>query len=338
MKALVTGGGGFLGRRIVELLRARGDEVTFLARGKYPEVEATGAKGLQIDLKDKDALKPAVAGQDVVFHVAAKAGYWGSRDDYFRTNVDGTRFLLDAMEEAGAKKLVYTSTPSVLGYDHDVENGGQDLPYAEKHESYYSESKAAAERLVLEANSRHVATVSLRPHLVFGPRDLLLLPRVVQRAKAGVLPIIGDGRNKVDMTYIDNAAWAHLDAAGALVGNGAACAGKAYFISNDDPVVLWDWLSELLAGLDIPPPRRRVSLGMARALAGVLEAAYTVLPLSGEPRMTRFLASGLARHHWYDMGPAKRDLGYTIRVGMADGTAATVADLRARGVGGPSGS
>jgi nucleoside-diphosphate-sugar epimerase len=329
VKALVTGGGGFLGSRIVQLLRERGDDVTFLARGTYPEVEKLGAKGLQIDLRDRAKLSEAVAGKDVVFHVAAKAGYWGKREEYWSTNVDGTRNLIDAMEEAGVKKLVYTSTPSVLGYDHDVENGGQDLPHATHFESFYPESKSAAEKMVVEANSEHLATVSLRPHLVFGPGDLLLLPRVIARARTGKLPIVGDGTNKVDMTYVDNAAWAHLDACDALTDHKAPCAGKAYFISNDEPVVLWDWLvKDLFAPLGVPKPARQVSLGTARFLAGMLETAYTYLPLSGEPRLTRYLCSGLAKSHWYDMGPAKRDFNYRIRVSMAEGTARTVEYLK----------
>jgi nucleoside-diphosphate-sugar epimerase len=306
------------------LLRERGDEVVFLARGSYPEVEATGARGLQIDLRDGEKLKDAVVGVDVVFHVAAKAGHWGPIEDYRAVNVEGTRHLIDAMKAAGARRLVYTSTPSVHGYDHHIENGGSDVPYASSYESPYPQSKAEAEKLVLAANSAELATVALRPHLIFGPRDTNLLPRVIDRARSGRLPIVGDGTNKVDMTYVDNAAWAHLDAADALTSSTAACAGKAYFISNDEPVVLWSWLGDLFASVGVPRPTRKVSLGMVRAVGAMMELAYTILPLKGEPRMTRFLASGLAFSHWYDMTPAKRDFGYRVRVTMADATAATV--------------
>lgn len=329
MKALVTGGGGFLGKRMVELLREQGHEVVFFARGKYPEVEKTGAKGFQIDLCDKDAIPAALEGVDVVFHVAAKAGFWGPLSEYRATNVTGTQNLIDACRAKGVKRFVYTSTPSVHGYDHDIENGGQDVPYATSYESPYPQSKAEAEKLVLAANGPGFATVALRPHLIFGPGDTNLLPRVVTRAKAGALPIVGTGKNKVDMTFVDNAAWAHLDAANALGSADAACAGKAYFIGNDEPVVLWDWLGALFDELGVPRPKRQLSLGVVRALGGVMEFAYSVLPLKGEPRMTRFLASGLAYSHWYDMGPAKRDLGYHIRVPMSEGTRQTVAYLRA---------
>lgn len=329
MKVLVTGGGGFLGRRIVELLVERGDDVTFLARGRYPEVEALGARGLQVDLRDAEAVAGAAHGQDGIVHVAAKAGFFGPLADYRANNVDATRNVLDAAERHDVGRLVYTSTPSVIGYDHDSENAPQDTPYAAEHWSPYPETKAEAERMVLGANGSHIATVALRPHLIFGPRDTNLLPRVLARARSGKLAIVGDGTNRVDMTYVDNAAWAHLDALDALVDGSAPHAGKPYFISNDEPIVLWEWLNELFAELDIQPVSRKISLGMASAVGNVMEWAWTKLPLKGEPRMTKFLAAGLARSHWYDMGPAKRDFGYRVRVPMAEGTAATVAWFRA---------
>ena len=330
MKALVTGGGGFLGRRIVELLRERGDEVTFLARGSYPEVEETGATGLQVDLRDADALAAAVEGQDVVFHVASKTGFWGKLEDYWSVNVEGTENLIAAMKQAGVEKLVYTSTPSVCGYDRDVENGAQDLPYADQHLSPYPESKAAAEAIVLAANGPELATVSLRPHLIFGPRDNHTIPRVIDRASQGKLMIVGEGTNKIDFTYVDNAAWAHLDAEQALTDHTASCAGKAYFISNDDPQVLWDWLNDLLQRIDVPPVTRKMGFGTVRRLAGAMAWTYRTFGLKGEPRLTPFVVDGLARAHWYDMEPAKRDLGYTVRVDMETGTAKTAEYLASR--------
>jgi len=327
MKALVTGGGGFLGRRIVELLIEGGHDVRFLARGHYPQVEALGARGLQIDLADRDNLAVAVEGVDTIFHVAAKAGVWGDRDEFYKINVDGTRNLLDAAEQAGVQRLVYTSTPSVVSYESDIVNGAQDLPYAKSYKAWYPASKAEAERMVLRANSRHLATVSLRPHLIFGPCDPHLLPRFVTAALKGRLRIIGHGTNEVDFTYVDNAAWAHLDAAAALTSHEAACAGKAYFISNDEPVSLWGWFNELLAALDVPPVDKRIGHGAAKTLFTVIETAHRLLPL-GEPTVTAFLADAMATSHWFDMEPAKRDFGYSIRVSMADALAPTAAYLR----------
>ena len=325
MKILVTGGGGFLGKRIVELLLEREHEVLSLARGAYPEVEALGATCVQADLRDADAVLKAVEGVDAVFHVAAKAGAWGPREQYWGINVEGTRNLLDACEKAGVGKLVYTSTPSVVSYEHDIVNGAQDLPYATSYKTFYPESKAEAERMVLRANSRHIATVSLRPHLIFGPGDNNLLPRFLLGHLKGRLRILGDGTNVVDATFVDNAAWAHLDAAAALSGPDAPCAGKAYFISNDEPVKLWEWVNDFLPRVEAPPVNKKISLGVASTVGGLMEGTWRLFNLSGEPRMTKFLAAALARSHWYDMTPAKEDFGYRIRVPLAEGTDRTVA-------------
>lgn len=328
MKALVTGGGGFLGRRIVELLLDQGHEVSFLARGAYPEVEALGARGLQVDLADRDALYGAVEGQQVVFHVAAKSGFYGDLSEFWRVNVEGTRHLLDAMEEHGADRMIYTSTPSVVGYARDVQCGGPELRYAERHLSPYPESKAAAEAMVLAANSHHVATVALRPHLIYGPRDTNLFPRVLDRARAGRLPIIGDGKAKVDFTYVDNAAWAHLDALEALTGPDAPCAGKAYFISDDHPVLLWEFVNRFLEGCGAPPVRRHVPYGLVRAAAGALTWGWKTFKVDGEPPLTPFLVDGFARDHWYDMEPAKEQLGYRVRVPQDEALERTIAWFR----------
>jgi len=329
MKALVTGGGGFLGRRIVELLLEAGHEVRFLARQRYLDVEALGAAGWTVDLRDRERLGAAMAGIDVVFHVAGKAGYWGEREEYVSINTDGTRNVLEAARAADVARLVYTSTPSVIGYEGDAQ-GIAEAPFAASHLSYYAESKTEAERLVLAANGPGLATVALRPHLIFGPRDNHLLPRVVARARAGRLVMVGDGENRVDLTYVDNAAWAHLDAARALTGPEAPCAGRAYFISNGDPVYLWRWLNELLPRVDAPPVTRKISFSTATRVGGGVEWLWRALSLSGEPPVTRFLAAALARSHWYDMGPAEREIGYRVRVPMAEGTDRTVAWFRAQ--------
>lgn len=323
MKALVTGGGGFLGRKIVELLLANGHTVRILARSRYPGVEALGAQGIEGDIRDRRAVEVAVNGVDVVFHAAAKTGYWGSSAEYWSINLEGTRQVLEAVRRAGVHSLIYTSTPSVVGYARDVKNGGSDLPHAAVHEAVYPESKAAAERLVLEANGSDVCTLALRPHLIIGPGDSQLMPRIVRRASSSRMLIVGDGLNTVDLTYVDNAAWAHLDAVDALTGPHAACAGRAYFISNGEPVLIWEWLNELLEQLGIPPITRSVPLPAARLAGGMAELTWKALRLSGEPVVTRFLASTLARSHWYDLGPARRDLGYTVRVPMDEATRRT---------------
>lgn len=323
MKALVTGGGGFLGRRIVELLLARGDEVAFINRGRYPAVEKLGARGIQGDLRDPAAVRAAVRGVDVVFHVAALAKAWGPIEEFRSINVDATRHILDAMEAEGVRRLVYTSTPSVVASGVPIVQGGPEIPYAPQNDSPYGATKAEAEQMVLAANSAHLATVALRPRLVFGPREDNMLPNILDRARQGRLMVVGDGENLTDMTYIDNAAWAHLDAERALTGHTAPCAGKAYFITNGEPTRLWPWLNAFLEANGVAPVTRKVSLANARRIGGVMEWAWRTFRLGGEPRMTRQIATALGTEQTFDMGPAYRDLNYKIRVPLAEGTRAT---------------
>ncbi|MCP3914242.1 MAG: NAD-dependent epimerase/dehydratase family protein [bacterium] len=323
-RAVVTGGGGFVGGAIVRELLASGTEVVSIARGAYPELEALGARTVRGDLAQPGTWTDAFAGCDVVFHVAAKAGFWGPREAYWSANVDGTRHVLDAARSHGVERLVFTSSPSVCFDGTDHIDAGPDLPYPESYLAAYPESKAHAETLVLRANGAELATCSLRPHLVFGPGDPHIVPRLIERARGGKLRVVGDGRNEVSITYVGNAAHAHVQAAHALA-PGAAHAGRAYFIANEGPVLLWDWIGALLGRLGIEPPGHRVSHAAARRIGRACEALWRTLPLPGEPPMTRFVAGQLATSHSYDLSPARRDFGYEELVGMDEATERTVA-------------
>ena len=329
MRVLVTGGGGFVGGAIVDELLARGHEVTSLSRGVYPELERKGVVCVRADLTEGATLGAAVRGHDAVIHSAARAGIWGPQADYWRTNVEGTRKVLAACLAEGVGRLVYTSSPSVCFDGRDHLRAGNDLPHAQRFLAPYPASKAAAERSVLEVGENDgLLTCVLRPHLVFGPGDPHLLPRLVERARRGPLRIVGDGKNEVSLTYVENAAVAHVDAVERLEA-GAAHVGRAYFVGQREPVRLWDWIAELLGRLAIPPPRKRVSAPAARALGGFLEWTWRGLRRRGEPPMTRFVASQLATSHSFDMGPLERDLGYRERVDMATALDRTVAWLSA---------
>ena len=328
MKCLVTGGGGFLGREIVERLLARGDEVISISRSAHPEVEVLGARCLLIELNEGDALRRALAGVDVVFHTAAKAGVHGSRAEYWRTNVDGTRTLLEQCQRAGVPRLVHTSSPSVTFDGRDHVRASNDLPLAQKFLASYPESKAAAERLVLSAHgAAGVSTVALRPHLLIGVRDPHLVPRIIERAKSGRLRAVGDGRNEVTLCAVENAAHAHILAADALA-PASAHAGRAYFIGQEEPVLLWPWITELLSKLELPPPRAAVPAALAHGLGALCELAWAALGRTDEPPMTRFVAAQLSRSHSYDMAPARRDFGYGEIVSLAQATERIVASHR----------
>jgi nucleoside-diphosphate-sugar epimerase len=320
---LVTGGTGFLGRRLVERLLAAGRSVSVLARRADPALEQRGVRFICASLDDAPAVAAACAGVETVFHVAAKVGVWGRYDDFFRTNVLGTRALLEGCRRHGVARLVYTSTPSVVYNGRDLAGADESLPLTEDCPSAYPLTKAIAEREVLAANSGSLRTIALRPHLIWGVGDPHLVPRVIERARAGRLRIVGNGQNRVDMVHIENAVDAHL-----LAESADRAAGKAFFITNGEPVALWSWINDLLTALGEPPIMKHISLSAASAVGGLCEFAWRLLPLRGEPPMTRFIAAELAKDHWFDLTAARRDLGYVPRISMAQGTAELVASLR----------
>ena len=350
--ALVTGGTGFLGRHLVDRLLAQGRAVTVLARRPAPDLSARGVRVIAANLSDDDAVGSACLGIGTVFHVAAQVGVWGRYGDYFRANVLDTRAVLAGCRAHEVRRLVYTSTPSVVYNGRDLAGANESLPLTTRCPAAYPLTKALAEHDVLAANSPDLHTVSLRPHLIWGADDPHLVPRVIAQARAGRLRIIGSGRNRVDMVHVHNAVDAHLLAELALsksqdpspasssgaseLRNGirdklsqpGTAAGRAYFITNGEPVVLWEWINGLLRALDIPPVTKRLPLGAAIAIGGICEGLWRLLPLAGEPPMTRFVARELATDHWFDISAARRDLGYSPRVTMAEGTAELIASLR----------
>ncbi|MFT3868834.1 MAG: NAD-dependent epimerase/dehydratase family protein [Nibricoccus sp.] len=323
--ALVTGGTGFLGRRLVERLLAQGRSVAFLARHPAAELERQGARFICASLDDPDDIHKACADVETVFHVAAKVGVWGRYDDYFATNVLGTRALLEGCRKHGVKNFIYTSTPSVIYNGFDLADADENYPLTDECPSPYPLTKAVAEREVLEANSEALRTVALRPHLIWGVGDPHLVPRVLERARAGRLRIVGDGKNRVDMVHVENAVDAQLLAEKALDG----CApGKAYFITNDEPTLLWGWINQLLSALGERPVEKQLSLRTASTIGFACETLWRIFPLKGEPPMTRFVAAELAKDHWFNITAAKRDLGYRPRISMAEGTIELIAHLK----------
>lgn len=345
---LVTGGTGFLGRRLVERLLDAGRPVAVLARTPAPDLERRGVRFIRASLDDTPAVIAACAGVETVFHVAAKVGVWGRHEDFFRTNVLGTRAILAGCRAHGVRHLVHTSTPSVVYNGRDLAGADESLPLTTDCPSPYPLTKAVAEKEVLAANSPTLRTIALRPHLIWGVGDPHLVPRVLARARTGRLRIIGEGRNRVDMVHVTNTVDAHLLAEAALakchllrdtsppaspeecnvIRDTRPVAGRAFFITNGEPVVLWEWINGLLQALGEQPVTRRISLRAASTLGAACELAWRALPLRGEPPLTRFVAAELAKDHWFDLTAARRDLGYAPRVSMAEGTAELVASLK----------
>ena len=328
MKAVVTGASGFLGSRLVAQLLREGHQVVAGSRKPVQELVALGARHAPLDLSDRDALRNAFKDADIVFHVAAKTGVWGPEREYVESNVTGTRNVLAACEQRRVKRLVYTSSPSVVFDGRDHVDASNDLPYPHDYLCSYPATKAIAERDVLAANGRWgLATCALRPHLIFGPGDPHLVPRLLARARAGKLARVGDGQNEVTLCAVETAVAAHIAAARGLQPE-AAHAGRAYFVGQERPVRLWDWVDGLLRELGIPPVKRRVPFAVAYGAGTTCEALWWLGRLRGEPPMTRFIALQLARSHSYSMEPARRDFGFREPLGIEQATAQLVAALK----------
>jgi nucleoside-diphosphate-sugar epimerase len=318
MNVLVTGGGGFLGSHLALRLHEMGHRVSILGRRRYPNLPENIIQH-QVDLRDPKAVSNACREQDSVFHAGALPGIWGRRKDFYQTNVEGTRHVIKGCLEHGVRKLIFTSSPSVIYNQTDMENVDETAPYPSHYLSDYPKTKALAEQSVVAANGQQgLMTVSLRPHLIWGPGDPHLIPRIIERAKKGQLVRVGEGTNRVDTTYIDNAVDGHIQAWQALE-PGSPVVGQCYFLNDGEPVVLWEWINQLLASLGIDPVTKSISYSMARKLGWILEGVYRVFGIAGEPRMTRFLAGQLATSHYFDISRARRDFNYEVKVSPEEG-------------------
>lgn len=327
-RALVTGGGGFLGSRIVQLLIDRGVAVRTLQRSDNFDQKQSDVEITRGDIKDQTTVINAAEGCDVIFHVAAKAGVWGDYEDYYQSNVTGTKNVIDACQSHTIHKLIYTSSPSVIFSGEDEENINESTPYPDHFLTAYQKTKALSEQMVLAANGDTLATVALRPHLIWGPGDPHLVSRIIERAKTGQLRLVGKKNNLVDSTYVDNAAEAHILAAEAL-NPGASCAGKAYFISNNEPLPMAELINRILAAADLPPTDKTIPAQLAYTLGMIMEVTYKLFNIKDEPIMTRFVAKQLSCAHWYDLTAAKQDFGYQAKVTINEGMERLKASLRA---------
>ncbi|MEN8142069.1 MAG: NAD-dependent epimerase/dehydratase family protein [Thermodesulfobacteriota bacterium] len=329
-RAMVTGGGGFVGKALTKSLLDQGVEVVVVGRNNYPDLDKPGITLCRGDIRNGAFVEEASRGCDTVFHVAAKAGIWGERDDYFSINVTGTENVIKACRKNAVNNLVYTSTPSVVFNSGDLCGAGESTPYANKFLCHYAETKVLAEKAILQANSPVLKTTALRPHLIWGPGDTNLIPRLVERGKNGLLKQVGTGENMVDIAYIDNVVSAHVKAAANLETKGSA-AGRAYFISQGEPVSLWQWINDFFVLAGIPPVKKTISFRNAKLAGALMETVYNIFNLSREPLMTRFLAEQLAHSHWFSIEAATRDFGYRPLVSTEEGmkrTAAWVKETR----------
>ena len=333
MKVLVTGGGGFLGTEICKQLleenKTRKDfELISVSRKEYPHLKEMGVQTFQGDLSRMEDL--ALTQVETVFHTAAKAGVWGKEEEFYQNNYIATENILNWARRSGVKNFVFTSSPSVVFGKDDIENGSEDLPYPEEHLNPYSKTKAMAEELVLKANSADFKTTAIRPHLIWGEGDPHLIPRILLKAREGKLKIVGEGENLVDVIHVKNAAKAHLLAWEALR-QGEDADGKAYFVGQERPVNLWEFINQILMQAGIEGVEDKIGFKSAYWLGFALEKGFKALGInSPEPPMTRFVALQLAKHHYFSQARAKEDLGYSPIVTIEEGLLSLFSDKKER--------
>lgn len=313
---LVTGGGGFLGKAVVKRLLEEKFKVTSFARHFYPDLDVMGVEQIQGDLADKKSVVKAFEKKDAIFHVAAKPGIWGAFGEFFQANVTGTENVISACQKNNIKQLIYTSSPSVIFNEYDMENVDETAPYPKKYLAPYPQTKAMAEKMVINAAAKGLNTIIIRPHLIWGPEDNHLIPQIIKRAAK--LKKIGRKDDLVDTIYVDNAADAHILAFQKLLEN-PLLSGNVYFVSQDEPVSKWEMANAFLDAAGLPPIKGHISAKTAY-MAGVLfESVYKFFNIQKEPPMTRFAAKELATSHWFDISKAKKDLGYYPRVSTNQG-------------------
>jgi nucleoside-diphosphate-sugar epimerase len=313
---LVTGGGGFLGKAIVKKLIAKNLSITSFSRNFYPELEGMGIAQVQGDLVDKDAVVKAFKNIDAVFHVAAKPGIWGPFQEFFQANVVGTKNVISACRENSIQQLIYTSSPSVIFDDYDMENVDESVPYPKKYLAPYPKTKAMAEKCVQRATSKDLNTIILRPHFIWGPGDNHLMPGIVNRARR--LKQVGRKDDLVDTIYVDNAADAHVLALEKLLEN-PFLSGNIYFISQDEPISKWKMANAFLSVANLAPIKGHVSAKAAYVAGSIFEFVYTVFNIKKEPPMTKFAAKEAASSHWFNISKAKKDLGYYPKISTQEG-------------------
>ncbi|MFC0680729.1 NAD-dependent epimerase/dehydratase family protein [Lysobacter korlensis] len=312
MSVLVTGASGLLGGAVARELASRGHEVRSFQRRP---AELPGVEDAPGSVTDTDAVRRAVAGMDAVVHLAAKVSLAGDPAEFSAVNVEGTRRLIAEAARAGVRRFVHISSPSVAHAGMSI--AGDDARPADPAHARgdYARTKAIAERLALAADSPGFAVVAVRPHLVWGPGDTQLVARIVQRAAAGRLPLIGSGAALIDTTYLDNAA----TAIAAALDRAEDVHGQAYVVTNGEPRPVAEMLAGICRAAGVRSPSRHVRAGLARSAGAAVEAVWRVRPGADEPPMTRFLAEQLSTSHWFDQRRTRADLQWTPAVSLDEG-------------------
>lgn len=316
-KALVTGATGFLGRHTIRRLVGLGWEVC--GQGRNPEIgkqlEHEGAEFLTGDLRDRETADRACRGMDVVFHCAALSSPWGKYRDFYTCNVEATSHIVEGCKRHGVMRLIHISTPSVYSSQQHRFGIKESDPLPVKPANAYAATKLIAERVVEQASRDGLTAFMLRPRAIFGPMDNALFPRLLAANKAKGVPLMNDGSAMIDLTCAQNVIDAMLLCSEAPL----SASGRAYNITNGDPVMFRELLDKLFSLLDIPLHTRRLPYAAVYAAAGMMERIHRLLPFLGEPLVTRYSAAALGISQTLDISQAREKLGYNPRVTIDEG-------------------
>jgi nucleoside-diphosphate-sugar epimerase len=304
--AFVTGGSGFIGSGLIARLVGEGWRVRALARSdrSAAAVQALGAAPARGDLSGIDSMRAGAEGCEVAFHLAAHLGQWGAREEFERDNVTGTKNALEACARAGARRFVHCGTEAALIAGEPLRNVDETAPLRPDSKALYCSTKAQAELAVRDANRDGFETVVLRPRFVWGQGDTSLLPEIIKGVKAGRFAWIAGGGHLTATTHVDNVI------EGLLLAAERGRPGEVYFVTDGEPVVFREFVSDLIASQGVEPPDRTVPAAVARVLAPVAEAAWLTLPLKGEPPLTRLAVWLSSQECTIDIAKARRELGY----------------------------
>jgi nucleoside-diphosphate-sugar epimerase len=313
----VTGGSGFIGGRLIQRLRADGHSVRALARSPAAaeRIRERGGEPVEGNLADAAAMRAGAEGCELAFHAAATLGDWGTREEFERGNVDGTRNALRACAEAGVRRFVHVSTEAVLLAGDPLVDVDETAPLRPDSRALYSSTKARAEQAVVAANGERFETIVVRPRFVWGAGDTTLLPVMAEMVRSGRFAWIGGGRHRTSTTHVDNTV------EGLMLGAERGHPGNVYFVTDGEPVVFREFVGELLATQGLAAPSRSIPAWAGSALAAAGEGAWRALPLPGRPPLTRFTYWVSSQECTIRIDKARDQLGYAPVKGIADGLA-----------------
>lgn len=317
MRMLVTGGTGFVGRKLAHRLLGSGHEVFAMGRNEIvgKRLEQAGITFLKIDLSDEAAVIAACEKIDYVFHCGAFSSPWGEYEQFYKSNVLGTMHVIQGCKIHGVKRLIHVSTPSIYFQYDDRIDVKEDDPLPEHFANHYAETKYLAEKEIDKAYREGLPVITIRPRAIFGPGDTAIIPRLIKVNEEKFIPLIHEGKARLDLTYVENV----VDALLLCMNSPEETLGEKYNISNGEQVQLKEILETLFQTLDMPLRYKKVPYGVAFRLAELLEWVSRTFQNNKEPLLTKYTVSVISKTQTLNIEKAKKELGYEPKISVNEG-------------------